>query len=217
MKKILILLLTLNSCIGPIDVEYEKYESVQEMPLQTYESINAQEKKESESEKNDNSSKSQSEQISTPIQKKVDCSIPFNKHTACTKCPLGPNVDPKPEDVRRYLRFGTGRGHTIYTPSHDHGGRYVLLLTDTFGQAQRVWQCGNKGCNEMELSWSFSDKKRIEFGFANDCRQHWRYVGSIDNLHSITGKRNLYFKVRKNNKDYTFSVPRGKTFKDRME
>lgn len=145
------------------------------------------------------------------------CIVPFNKHTGCTKCPLPVNVDPEPDDVRRYLRFGTGRGHTIYTPSHDHIGRFVLLLTDKFGQAEKVWQCGSMGCNKMDLSWSWEDKERKEYGFANDCRQHWRYTGKYSDLVAKVGKHPLYFRVRKNGKDYTISVPRNKSFKDRIE
>lgn len=203
MKKILIILgVLLNSCIGPIEVEYEKIHNTTEtfskpptpiptqtiLPTPTFTPTNTE----------------------RPRRGKLKCSVPFTTHTGCTKCPLEENVDPNPEDVKRYLKFGTGRGHTLFTPSKYHKGRLTLLLTDTFGKAQKVWMCANKGCVEMQLSYSFG-KPKSEAGFANDCRQHWRYNG---NPESQIGNKNNYFKVRKNNKDYTFPA---KNFRDRQE
>jgi hypothetical protein len=157
-----------------------------------------------------------------PIATKVpqvskECLIPFNDHTKCTSCPLLTTEDPRPEDVKNYLRFGDGKGHMVYTPSGHHRhykNRYILLLTSTFGMANSVEMCGNLGCVPMQLSNVF---RPAEFGFANDCRQHWKYEGDISELHKKTGRKNLHFKVRKNAKDYTILLPKGADFSKRSE
>lgn len=144
----------------------------------------------------------------------TECPVPANTHTECYKCPLLIDQLPKEEDVKRYLRFGTGKGHVVYTPSGHHSNRYTLLLSSTFGIAQSVQACGNKGCSDFKLSNQY---KPQELGFANDCRQHWKYEGNINQLENKTGRKSLYFRVCKSVSCYNISLPNGATFRSRIE